>query len=190
MRLTDLGPLPLTLIASLVVAVVLLGIRVFVMQRVQQRRQRENRQESERLRSLVAAYRSLAGSFSPAADADRAQVEEALADIVLFGSLHQVALAARCATALVRGEPVDCQALVEDLRSDLRTQLGLDAIPARLVLPPSGPGRPSRSGRGDGESRGGGNARGGGGGGAGGGAAAGGIGAGIIAADASSRPEP
>ena len=132
MRLTDLGPLPLTLIASLVVAVVLLGLRVFVMQRVQQKRQRENRQETERLRSLVAAYRSLAGSFSPAADADRAQLEEALADIVLFGSLRQVELAAQCATALVQAKPVGYQVLVEELRSDLRTQLGLEA--ARLIL--------------------------------------------------------
>ena len=38
MRLTDLGPLPLALIASLLLAVVLLAVRVFVMQRVQQRR--------------------------------------------------------------------------------------------------------------------------------------------------------
>lgn len=129
MRLVDLGPLPLTLIASLFVAVILLGIRVFVMQRVQQKRQRENRQETERLRSLVAAYRSLAGSFSPAVHTDRAQLEEALADIVLFGSIRQVELAAQCATALVRAEPADCQVLVEELRSDLRTQLGLEAIP-------------------------------------------------------------
>lgn len=63
MRLTDLGPLPLSIIASLVVAVVLLAIRIFVMQRMQQRRQRENRQETERLKSLVAAYRSLAVRF-------------------------------------------------------------------------------------------------------------------------------
>ena len=66
MKLIDLGPLALTLIASLVIAVVLLAVRVSVMQRVQQRRQRENRQETERLKSLVASYRSLAGSFTPA----------------------------------------------------------------------------------------------------------------------------
>jgi len=125
MRFPDFGALPLTLIASLVVAVVLLAIRIFVMQRVQQKRQRENRQETERLRSLVAAYRSLAGSFSPAADADRVQFEAVLGDIVLFGSLRQVELAAQCATALVRGEPVNYQVLVEELRSDLRRQLGL-----------------------------------------------------------------
>jgi len=191
MRLTDLGALPLTLIASLVVAVVLLGIRVFVMQRVQQRRQRENRQETERLRSLVAAYRSLAGSFSPAADTDQAQLEEALADIVLFGSLRQVELAARCAMALVQAKPVDYQVLVEELRSDLRTQLGLEAIPPHFVLPLSGPGRSVRTGRGEGEgARRGGDSQGAGAAGGGGAAAgAGGLGAGIIAAGATARQE-
>ena len=192
MRLIDLGPLPLTLIASLLVAVILLGLRVFVMQRVQQKRQRENRQETERLRSLVAAYRSLAGSFSPAAHTDRAQIEEALADIVLFGSIRQVKLAAQCATALVRAEPADCQVLVEELRSDLRTQLGLEAIPPNLLLPPSGPGCSSRAGRGEGEGpRRGGDTQGTGAVGGGGEAAAGagGLSAGLIAADAGSRQE-
>lgn len=66
MRLADLGPLPLSIIASLVVTVVLLAIRIFVMQRMQTQRQRENRQETERQKSLVSAYRSLAGLFSPA----------------------------------------------------------------------------------------------------------------------------
>ncbi|THF56245.1 preprotein translocase subunit YajC [Pseudothauera rhizosphaerae] len=186
MRLTDLGTLPLTLIASLVLAVVLLTIRIVVMQRVQQRRQRENRQETERLKSLVAAYRSLAGSFTPAAAEHGAQIEETLADIVLFGSLDQVELAARAATALKRDEAVDYQPLVESLRADLRAQLGLEPIPPRLALPPSGPGRSQRAGRGEGEGGGRGEGRGGGGGGggAGGGAlGAGGLAAGIAVAD-------
>ena len=42
MRLADLGPVPLSIIASLLVAVVLLAIRIFVMQRMQTQRQREN----------------------------------------------------------------------------------------------------------------------------------------------------
>lgn len=150
MRLIDLGPLPLTLIASLGVAVLILAVRVLVLQRVFSKRQRENRQESERLKSLVAAYRSLAGSFSPALEEHGAQIEATLADIVLFGSLRQVELAAVCAQALIRGEPVSYQALVEDLRADLRVQLGLEPIPPTLALPASGPKRPQRGNRGDG----------------------------------------
>lgn len=190
MRLADLGPLPLTIIASLVVAVVLLAVRIFVMLRLQQRRQRENRQETERLKSLVAAYRSLAGSFSPAAAHHRAQMEEALADIVLFGSIRQVELAAQCALSLTRGESVVYQPLIEALRSDLRTQLGLEPIPETLVLPAAGPGSASRACRGEGGSSGRTGAAGGGGGGLGGAAGAGGLGAGMIAADTMDQPPP
>jgi hypothetical protein len=150
MRLIDLGPLPLTLIASLGVAVMVLAVRVLVLQRIFSKRQRENRQESERLKSLVAAYRSLAGSFSPALEEHNVQIEATLADIVLFGSLKQVELAAACADRLIHGEPVSYQPLIEELRADLRVQLGLEAIPATLVLPASGPRRPQRQNRGGG----------------------------------------
>src|ERR1700744_1614631 len=40
------------------------GIRLLVMQTVQQRRERENRQINERLRTLIAAYKTLGGSFT------------------------------------------------------------------------------------------------------------------------------
>ncbi|EUJ09231.1 hypothetical protein Meth11DRAFT_0015 [Methylophilaceae bacterium 11] len=193
MKITDIGPLPLTLIASLVVAVILLAIRVFVMQRVQQKRQRENRQESERLKSLVAAYRSLAGSFTPARQDHTPQLEETLADIILFGTIAQVELAVACATSLKNDEYVDFQPLIKSLRADLRTQLGLEQIPSSVVMPASGPARLTRATRGDDEGGGRGEAKGGGnsGGGMGGGAAAGagGLGIGLIAADASTPRE-
>lgn len=186
MRLTDLGPLPLTLIASLVLAILLLVIRIFVMQRIQQRRQRENRQETERLKSLVAVYRSLAGSFSPGTGEHASQVEEALSEVVLFGSLRQVELAAQCINRIKAAQSPDYQALVEDLRTELRTQLGLEAIPPGLVLPASGPGRAARNSRADGEGGGRSESRGGGGGAAG----AGGVGTGIVVADAAGSRDP
>jgi hypothetical protein len=40
------------------------GIRLVVMQTIQQRRARENRQINERLRTLIAAYKTLGGSFT------------------------------------------------------------------------------------------------------------------------------
>lgn len=141
---------PLTIIVPVAVAVTLIGIRLFILLRVRQRRQRENRQETERLRSLVVAYRSLAGSFTPATAEHRLQIEEALADIVLFGTVRQVELAAACANAIVGGEQPDTQALAAELRADLRQQLGLEPIPAELALPPSGPGPSRLLGRGGG----------------------------------------
>jgi hypothetical protein len=131
---------PLAIVVPITVAIVLLVVRLFILLRIRHRRQRENRQETERLRSLVTAYRSLAGSFTPATGDHRLQLEEALADIVLFGTLKQVEMAAACAGTLVRGEHADCQPLVEELRKDLREQLGLEPIPADFVIPHSGPG--------------------------------------------------
>jgi uncharacterized membrane protein YgcG len=183
----DWGPLTATVIASLLVAVIVLAIRITVMQRVQSRRQRENRQETERLKAMIAAYRALAGSFSPAQPGDRQAQEEALADLVLFGTPRQVELAATCARALAIGALPETDALVRDLRADIRDQLGLDPIPTRVELPASGPGRMPR--RGDGEGRAGGSGSGGSGGGGGGGGAGmagvGGVGIGIAAADSS-----
>jgi hypothetical protein len=162
LRAIDFGVLPWTVIGSLVIAVALLAIRIFVMQRVQSRRQRENRQETERLKSLVGAYRAMAGSFSPAEPGDREQLEGGLSDVILFGSLRQVEFASECARALTRGDPVNYQPLLEDLRASLRDTLGLEPIPDTVDIPPSGPAPPRRGDGQGGERRGGG--RGGGGG--------------------------
>ena len=53
-----------TLLGLILVTVVAVGIRLLVMQRVQQRRERQNRQINERLKTLIAAYRTLGGSFT------------------------------------------------------------------------------------------------------------------------------
>jgi hypothetical protein len=45
-------------------SLVAVGIRLLLMQTVQQRRERENRQINERLKTLIAAYKTLGGSFT------------------------------------------------------------------------------------------------------------------------------
>ena len=47
-----------------VVTLVMVGIRLMFMLTIQQRRERENRQINERLRTLIAAYKTLGGSFT------------------------------------------------------------------------------------------------------------------------------
>ena len=47
------------------------AIRLIVMQTVQQRRDRENRQINERLRTLIAAYKTLGGSFTRSLEVDQ-----------------------------------------------------------------------------------------------------------------------
>jgi hypothetical protein len=53
-----------TLLGVAVFSLVVVGIRLLVMHTVQLRRERENRQINERLRTLIAAYKVLGGSFT------------------------------------------------------------------------------------------------------------------------------
>src|SRR6188508_2719030 len=53
-----------TIVGLAIIALVTVGIRLLIMQTVQQRRERTNRQINERLRALIAAYKTLGGSFT------------------------------------------------------------------------------------------------------------------------------
>ncbi|MFT3717548.1 hypothetical protein [Pseudorhodoferax sp.] len=53
-----------TLLGLVLVSLVAVAVRLLVMQRVQQRRERQNRQINERLKTLIAAYKTLGGSFT------------------------------------------------------------------------------------------------------------------------------
>ncbi|MDR0467226.1 MAG: hypothetical protein LBG67_00030 [Campylobacteraceae bacterium] len=53
-----------TLVGLAVITLIGIGIRLLVMQTVQQRRERDNRQINERLRTLIAAYKILGSSFT------------------------------------------------------------------------------------------------------------------------------
>ncbi|WP_459040848.1 hypothetical protein [Stenotrophomonas sp. PSU-St83] len=201
----------LSTLAGLVLITLLgVGIRLLVMQTLQQRRERENRQINERLRTLMAAYKTLGGSFTgelgvdpshlrdlrQRADeqgivepgSDRARrirdaVEAALSDILLLGTDEQVRLAARAADELAQGRPVHTHELVVSLRDFVREALDLAPIPADLQIPRQGPTRPA-GGSGGGKGRPEGEGKGGraGGGGMGMGAGMGGLGLGAGAA--------
>ncbi|MFC3075250.1 hypothetical protein [Shinella pollutisoli] len=202
----------LTLIGLAVFTLISMGIRLIMMFTIQQRRERANRQINERLKTLIAAYKVLGGSFTgsllvdpthlgdlrrrqadPAEEAlsgsDRARrirdaVEAALSDIVLLGTEEQVRLAEKAARELVAGRPVETGDLVVSLRDFIRDALDLDPVPGDLDIPRQGPARPSGSG-GGGRNRaeGGGRSGGGGGMGTGGGMGGGGTGLGEAETD-------
>ena len=54
----------LTLIGLALFTLISMGIRLIMMFTIQQRRERTNRQINERLRTLIAAYKTLGGSFT------------------------------------------------------------------------------------------------------------------------------
>ena len=159
-----------TLLGLAIITLLGVGIRLLIMQTVQQRRERENRQINERLRTLIAAYKTLGGSFTgdlavdpthlrdlqPIAEhssSDRSRrirdaVEAALSDIILLGTEEQVRLAATAANELVAGRPVHTAELVVSLRNFIRTVLDLDPIVAGVAIPKQGPARPGAAGGG------------------------------------------
>lgn len=53
-----------TLLGLVLVSAIAVGIRLVFMQTIQRRRERENRQINERLKTLIAAYKTLGGSFT------------------------------------------------------------------------------------------------------------------------------
>ncbi len=174
-----------TVLGLALVTLIGVGIRLLMMLTLQQRRERMNRQINERLRTLIAAYKTLGGSFTgdltvdpthlrdlrrkPGEDAPpldlsaenmtgserrrrvRDAVEAALSDIILLGTDDQVRLANQAAQELVAGRPVHTHELVVSLRGFVREALDLDPIPADIVIPMQGPGRPAPSGGGKGQ---------------------------------------
>ncbi|WP_427773680.1 hypothetical protein [Comamonas thiooxydans] len=167
-----------TVLGLLLVTCLMMGIRLLFMQTVQKRRERENRQINERLKTLIAAYKTLGSSFTgtlsvsplhlrelrqndetppqPPAGASlnerrrriRDAVEAALSDIILLGTEEQVELAARAARDMVAGRPIETAALVTSLRGFIRDALDLEPIPLHLQIPSQGPARPSTGGAG------------------------------------------
>jgi len=155
-----------TIFGLALVTLIAVGLRLLVMQRVQERRERENRQINERLRTLIAAYRTLGGSFTGDLSVDpthlrelrgrqedetstsdrsrriRDAVEAALSDIVLLGTEEQVRLASQAASDMVAGRPVHTAELVVSLRDFIRRVLDLDPVPDGLFIPLQGPARP------------------------------------------------
>lgn len=65
-----------TLLGLTFITVIGVGIRLVIMMRVQERRQRANRQINERLRTLMAAYKTLGGSFTGDLEVDPTHLRE------------------------------------------------------------------------------------------------------------------
>ncbi|KAF1700614.1 hypothetical protein CSC66_15705, partial [Pseudoxanthomonas kaohsiungensis] len=167
-----------TLFGLVLVSLVAVGIRLVFMQTLQRRRERENRQVNERLKTLIAAYKTLGGSFtgelgvdpshlrdlrrdparagSEAADTPGAErrrrirdaVEAALSDVILLGTEEQVRLAAQAAQDMVAGRRVETAALVASLRAFIRQALDLAPIPPGVAIPSQGPLRVTAGGGG------------------------------------------
>jgi uncharacterized membrane protein YgcG len=106
-----------TFLGLAVFTLVGVGVRVLMMQTIQQRRERMNRQINERLRTLIAAYRTLGGSFTGQLTVDPTH-------------LRDLRVAAPAEGAL----PSDGAAAAQDARANSdRTRRIRDAVEAALA---------------------------------------------------------
>ena len=171
-----------TVIGLGIMTLIGVGIRLVLMQTIQQKRERENRQVNERLRILIAAYKTLGGSFTgnllvdpthlrdlrksehaaglETTSSDRSRrirdaVEAALSDILLLGTEEQVRLATHAVNELVAGRAVETGQLVVSLRDFIRRVLDLEPVPPATALLKQGPSRPGSTAGGKGREGGG-----------------------------------
>jgi uncharacterized membrane protein YgcG len=107
-----------TLLGLAVFTLIGVGIRVLMMQTIQQRRERMNRQINERLRTLIAAYKVLGGSFTGELTVDPTH----LRDLRTVGQPQPQ-----------QGAEADAALVQEERRSSDRARRTRDAVEAALA---------------------------------------------------------
>ncbi|MBB6146917.1 hypothetical protein HNQ77_004898 [Silvibacterium bohemicum] len=97
-------------------------------------RDQVNRRREQRIEYLVTVFRALSKANNhPRLYEVADDVEQAVADIQLFGTPEQVRLVQEFATALGTKHEAELNPLLISLRDDLRSDLGAQSIPQRLI---------------------------------------------------------
>ncbi len=97
-------------------------------------RDRAKKQRDLRVEYLIEAYRRLEGSSNRDEDTSKSSdLESALADIQLLGSLGQINLARKLAMDLVVDNTAKADELLADLRAELREELQISKASGEVV---------------------------------------------------------
>jgi hypothetical protein len=115
-----------TLLGLALFSLIAVGIRLLVMQTLQLRRERENRQINERLRTLIAAYKVLGGSFTGNLAVDPSHMRDLRMKAGRQGSGLEEATAMAAASSAI-GEPTSIPTTSSERRRRVR-----DAVEAAL----------------------------------------------------------
>jgi hypothetical protein len=93
-----------------------------------------NKRREQRIDYLVSVFRALSkANHHPKLYEVADEVEQAIADIQLFGTPEQVRLAQQFAKELGTNQTAELNPLLISIRDDLRSALRAPAIPERLV---------------------------------------------------------
>lgn len=98
------------------------------------RRETESRRREQRIGYLVSAFRGLSKANNhPRLHEVADDLEQAISDIQLFGTPEQVRLAQRFGEDLGKNQEAELNSLLTELRNSLRKELGLKAVPSRVL---------------------------------------------------------
>lgn len=94
------------------------------------KRDAENKRREITLKYMISAYRILTQEVSHRKPTDerREKLENLLSDIQLFGTESQVRLAIQLANEVANGGAFELDPLINNLRNNLRDELGLGVI--------------------------------------------------------------
>lgn len=96
-------------------------------------RDRANKRKEQRVSYLIEAYRRLEECSQQFGVADKGKLESAVADIQLLGTPHQVDLVQRFASDFAATGGASLDELLADLRTCLRAEPSLEAVPKNIV---------------------------------------------------------
>src|SRR5438105_10315943 len=120
-----LGPLLIT------TAVAIAGW--FVGHALTARRDRAGKRRDQRIAFLIEAYRRLEACAHRGNNLDVPKMESAVADIQLFGTPRQVDLVQSLLREFAEKRSASMDALLQDLRRDLRAELTLKRVPDAVL---------------------------------------------------------
>jgi hypothetical protein len=97
-------------------------------------RETANRRREQRIGYLLSAFRGLSKANNhPRLWEVADDLEQAISDIQLFGTPEQVRLAQQFADDLGKTQAAELDSLLTELRNSLRKELGMKAVPGRMM---------------------------------------------------------
>jgi hypothetical protein len=94
----------------------------------------KNKRRDQRISYLIEAYRRLEFVSNRPSLTDLQPMESAVADIQLFGSPSQIRLAQAFVTEFATTKSTSLDAILTELRKDLRSELQLESVPDKLLF--------------------------------------------------------
>lgn len=109
-------------------------VGIFVGNWLTSRRERKHRLQEQRIQYLVNAYRAFAKSnHHPRLYEVADELEQAIADIQLFGSPELIALAQKFSHEMAAKEEASLDDILATIRRDLREELGETSVSGKIV---------------------------------------------------------